>query len=173
MSEFSDSFHLKTSNQNDVIRLLQSAKVKGYMYEEKNGWVTFVVAERSGNIEDALRESNPGVLIHYIYMEDHMWELKIFNNDELVFDYVAEWTDELVIEKNIFDLDMLGELIRQQGNSVEDLELLFDLKDGNLNYEEPPAYVIAQKLGLTYFEWVSADSMEDDDLEDGIIMVNN
>jgi hypothetical protein len=77
-----------------------------------------------------------GILIHYIYMEDHMWELKVFNKDEVVFDFKVDWTDDLTFEKNIFDLDLLRELIIQQGNSAEDLELLFSLKDGNLNYDD-------------------------------------
>lgn len=43
MSEFSESYHLQTTNPEDAINLLRKSKRKGYVYPAANGWVTFVV----------------------------------------------------------------------------------------------------------------------------------
>lgn len=124
----------------------------GYVYEETNGWVTFTVEYRGKHVDDIISELNPGLLVYYVYLEDHMWIFKIYNKNELVFDYEADWAGEgLVIEKKLFDLEVLEELVIQQGNSIDDLEQIFDFKDEEINYENPPAYLIAQKLGLANF----------------------
>lgn len=44
MSEFSDSYHLRSNNQQDGVDLLRAAGLRGYVFPPENGWVT-VVAE--------------------------------------------------------------------------------------------------------------------------------
>lgn len=160
MSEFSESFHLMTLEQSKAVTFVRNAEMSGYVYSEKNGWVTFVVEDRGKNVDEKLSELNPGILIYYVYLEDHMWILKIYNKDELVFDYEADWAGEsLVIKKRLFDLEILHELIMQQGNSTEDIEQIFDFKSNEINYENPPPYLIAKRLGLENFEWISSDTL--------------
>ena len=160
MSEFSESFHLKTSDQAQAVTLLRDAEMSGYVFGEENGWVTFAVEYRGKHADEIISELNPGLLVHYVYLEDHMWALKIYNKDELVFDYEADWAGEgLVIEKRLFDLEFLDELVMQQGNSTDDLEQIFDFKDSKISYDNPPAYLIARKLGLSNYEWISSDHL--------------
>ncbi|MCQ6563520.1 hypothetical protein [Paenibacillus mendelii] len=164
MSEFSESFHLKTLDQTKAVTLLRDSEMTGYVYGEKQGWVTFVVDYRGANVDEIISELNPGILVHYVYLEDHMWTLKIYNKDELVFDYEADWAGEdLVIEKKLFDLEFLEELVLQQGNSIVGLEQIFDFKDSKINFENQPAYLIAQRMGLTNYEWVSSDILSEFD----------
>lgn len=66
------------------------------------------------NATEAILLHNPGLLLYYVFAEDHEWELKIFNKDELVFDYKCEWTDEFRIEKNRSDIELIRELVIQQ-----------------------------------------------------------
>ncbi|MDD9271782.1 hypothetical protein ACFPES_32610 [Paenibacillus sp. GCM10023248] len=160
MSEFSESYHLKTLDQTKAVTLLRDSEMSGYVFGEQNGWVSFVIDYRGRNANDVLSESNPSLFIHYVYLEDHMWSLKIYEKDELVFDYKADWAGEsLVIEKDLFNLPYLENLILAQGNPIGDLEQIFDFKDSKLSYENPPAYLIAQRIGLTHYEWVSSDHL--------------
>ncbi|MBH5320306.1 hypothetical protein I6N90_21170 [Paenibacillus sp. GSMTC-2017] len=176
MSQFSQSFHLKTIDRTQAVELIRDAGKWGYVYPEVKGWVSFVVENRRGNADEIISQSNPSILVHYVFFEDHMWTLKIYNKDELVFDYEADWAGEgLVIEKRLFDLEILSELIMQEGNRVDDLEQIFDFKDDKIDYDNPPAYLIAQRLGLQNFDWISieySDSLDDSELEEmGIVAV--
>ncbi|BFT72382.1 hypothetical protein [Paenibacillus sp. P36] len=175
MSEFSESYHLKTLDQTKAVTLLRDSEMTGYIFSEKNGWISFVVDHRGKNTNDVLSDSNPSILVHYVYLEDHMWSLRVYNKDELVFDYKADWAGEgLVIEKDLFNLEHLENLILEQGNSISDLEQIFDFKDSKINYENPPSYLIAQRIGLTNYEWVSSDNLSgysDDQLEEMEILV--
>ncbi len=170
MSEFSASYHLQTSDQQKVVELIRASNNKGFVFPEFNGWVTFIVKGPTFGIRKSIVSLNPGLLVHYSYMEDHGWGLSIFEKDEIISTYRCDWTDELIIEKDEHDMVLLRELIMKQGNSIEDLEEAFDLVkyDG----EEPPAYFIANKLGLGYFEWLSADNIGDGSHYENLVIVD-
>lgn len=169
MSEFSSSYHLQTSDQQKVVELIRASNNKGFVFPECNGWVTFIVKGPAFGIRKSIVSLNPGLLVHYSYMEDHGWELSIFEKDEIISTYKCDWTDELIIEKEELDMVLLRELVIKQGNSFEDLEEAFDL----VKYvgEESPAYFIANKLGLRYFEWLSADNIGDGSHYENLVIV--
>ncbi|MBP2112768.1 hypothetical protein [Paenibacillus silagei] len=170
MSEFSASYHLQTSDQQKVVELIRASNNKGFVFPESNGWVTFIVKGPAFGIRKSIVSLNPGLLVHYSYMEDHGWELSIFEKDEIISTYKCDWTDELIIQKDELDMVLLRELIMKQGNSIEDVEKAFDL----VKYvgEEPPAYFIAKKLGLSYFEWLSADNIGDGSNYENLVIVD-
>lgn len=88
--------------------------------------------------------------------------------DELVFEYKCDWTDEITIEKEIFDINTIKQLIANQGNSFKNIEELFDFSD--FDFDVPPAYRLANLLGLVHFEWLSSDNIEDI-LNDEVLIV--
>ena len=45
MSEFSESYHLRSERQEDAVELLRRAKLKGYVYQPVSGWVTFLAEQ--------------------------------------------------------------------------------------------------------------------------------
>ena len=45
MSEFSESYHLRSERQDDAVELLRRAKLKGYVYPPTSGWVTFLAEQ--------------------------------------------------------------------------------------------------------------------------------
>lgn len=159
MSEFSSSYHLKTNDRAKVVDLIKNSNNKGYVFGETNGWVTFLIEGPAFDINDSVIECNPGLIVHYIFAEDHGWELRVFSKDELVFEYKCDWTDEILIEKEQFDISIIKEIIADQGNSIDNVDEIFDLSD--LDFENPPAYRLANKLGLVNYEWLSADNIED------------
>jgi hypothetical protein len=164
MSEFSQSYHLRTTDKEEVVSLLKASGKHGFVFEPVNGWVTFVVANSEFSVDEAVTEQTAGLLVHYVYAEDHGWELIIYNKNELVFDYKCLWEEELVIEADIFELDVIRELTLQQGNSAEDMESLFKFSDENelFAFEEHPAHQIADRLGIVHYAWVSPDYIGDD-----------
>lgn len=172
MSEFSESYHLRADNPQIVVDLIKASNNKGYVFPEKNGWVTFILKGQDFEIDEKIISLNPGVLIHYIYAEDHGWDLRIFNKTKIEFEFSCNWTEEIHIEKCHFDLTLLNELIVSQGNTTDGIESLFDVNEDIFELEEPPAYVIAQKLGLVYYEWLSDDYIDMNDGEETILVVD-
>ena len=168
MSEFSASYHLKTKDRETAIELIKKSENKGYVFEETNGWVTFLIDGSVFDINESVIRCNPGLLVHYIYAEDHGWELRVFNKDEIVFEYKCDWTDEINIEKEIFNLEVIEEMIINQGNETSNLEDLFDIDE--YDFENPPAYDLAERIGLVNYEWISSDYMSSDDLEEREVM---
>ncbi len=76
MSEFSDSYHLRTADPADVARLLRAARRYGAVLPTSTAFVPFLVdgaSEAGAPIDDVVKH-NPGVLVHYTYAEDHgLW----------------------------------------------------------------------------------------------------
>ncbi|QDH20358.1 hypothetical protein [Saccharibacillus brassicae] len=157
MSEFSASYHLRTTDRQQVVRMIQAAGHRGFVFPETNGWVTFIVEGETWEARPEILEQNPGLLAHYLYMEDHGWALSLFEKDEEVFGYRCDWTEVFEIEKDETDFDLLRRLISEQAHSTEGLEQAFEA-DGYTD-DVPPAYAIAQKLGWVYFERLSADNI--------------
>ncbi|GBG07620.1 hypothetical protein PAT3040_02176 [Paenibacillus agaridevorans] len=74
MSEFSASYHIRTNAKTKVVDLIKDSDNKGYVFEETNGWVTFLIDGPAFNINESVLLCNPGLLVHYNYAEDHGWE---------------------------------------------------------------------------------------------------
>lgn len=152
MSEFSASYHLKAKDREQAIKLIKDAGHQGFVFNETNGWVTFLIKGQVFGISESVIQCNPGLLVHYTYAEDHGWEFRVF-------------------EKNKFDLDVIKEMIASQGNESSDIEVIFEMDE--FDYEHSPAYQLAEKIGLVHYEWLSADYINsDDELEErGLIHV--
>ncbi|QCT04351.1 hypothetical protein E6C60_3641 [Paenibacillus algicola] len=157
MSEFSESYHLMAVDRETAIELIKKSGNKGYVFEEKNGWVTFLIDGPGFDINESVVRCNSGLLAHYIYAEDHGWQFQIFNKDKIVFDYKCDWSDEIIIDKDCFDLEVINELIVSQGNETSNIEEIFDIDE--YDFEDPPAYQLAEKIGLVNYEWISLGSV--------------
>ncbi len=165
MSEFSESYHLKSNNQTDAVSLLKKASLSGHVLPQHNGWVSFVVKESQFEPIDKLISSNQGQLIHYIYAEDHGWEISIYFDSKRVFNYRCDWEDEISVDDNGLSMDLIKELSMQEV-SDEQLGEIFYPNDFDGIFDNPPAYKIAEILGLKHYEWVSYDYVNSD-LETG------
>ncbi|MBD3917296.1 hypothetical protein H8B09_00900 [Paenibacillus sp. PR3] len=182
MSEFSQSYHLLGSVE-EAIGLINRAGEEGFVFEKANQWTTFVILGDQFVPSDAITESNQGLLVHYVYAEDHGWNMSIFKQSELVFKFDCSWdnmedfglTEEELAEMydsgqlrapadEIFDLKVVRKLVEEAGNEAADLESLFT-KDEEVIFamETPSAYQIAEKLGISNYAWISADSIDVND----------
>lgn len=157
MSEFSESWHLRTMEPQEAVKLLEQAERRGYVFEEENGWVTFVADGSSFQSDPQLISLNPGLLIHYIYAEDHGWELGVYKRDQRVFEYKCDWSDgEIVVESSGFEAAMFAEFV--DAPALEELEALFlNEHPDEIFQEEPAAYRCAYFIGLVHVDWISFD----------------
>ena len=71
MSEFSESYHLRSERADDAIELLRRAKRKGYVYEPVNGWVSFVADDGTFEPDEQIVADARHPLLHFVSAEDH------------------------------------------------------------------------------------------------------
>jgi hypothetical protein len=69
MGELSESGHLRTTNPEHAVALLKRAKLPGYVFPERNGWVTFVYPPSDENRFD-LEQANEKLLLLYEYASE-------------------------------------------------------------------------------------------------------
>lgn len=67
MSEFSDSFHLRSDDLDEGVALLRRAGLEGFVFPSEGGWTT-LVCEGDG---ERLVAENTGTLLRYQWARDH------------------------------------------------------------------------------------------------------
>lgn len=82
MSEFSFSYHLRTNDPQEVVNLLKSCGLKGYVFPSVNNWTTFVCEEEDVEENAKLINANTGLLVYYSFAEDFGWGFSIFKGNE-------------------------------------------------------------------------------------------
>lgn len=160
MSEFSESYHLRSERQEDAVELLRRAKLKGYVYQPVNGWVTFLaeqgVFEPDRRIVDAARQS----LLHYVSAEDHGWSFALFDGAKVVSGYRCEWDDDIRADDSQYSRAALQNLIPPlQSALLDDFEKQLHPTDFDELFEADPSKVFARALGLTHYDWLSYDRL--------------
>lgn len=162
MSQFSESYHLRSTKQTDAVELIKKSKTEGIVLEAQNGWVTFVVNGGQFKSLNSIVNNNNGLLLHYVYAEDHEWSFSLFLNEIEICHYSCEWgLGVLNINKSrlfyqAFNTNDLfeSELEFMRIMNTRSLEKLFELQ---------PFYNFADKLKLPHYEWVSFDYVKNDD----------
>lgn len=149
MSEFSESYFLRSNDVADVTALLQSAKVPGYVRPSENGWVPFVFPRGTAlGLEDLLARllaANRGLLLEYSYAEDHGVSCFVYQAGERV----ARVSASFETERARFDRNRFIELGLMTATAADDVERW-------MNEGHPPGVlVIAASLGLHGTEWWS------------------
>jgi hypothetical protein len=161
MSEFSESFHLRSNKQQDGVNLLKRAGLSGVVFTPTNNWVT--VVPEAGLLEavEPMVRANRGTLLHYMCAEDHGWQFGIYKDTRPVCRYECGWDDELTIEDGDLDLEVIVELLKNRSQRAE-LEALLQPEDIDALLEgEPPAYQFANLLGLQHYEWLSGQYLDE------------
>jgi len=159
MSEFSESYHLRSERAEDAIELLRRAKRKGYVYQPVNGWVTFL-AEEGVFFEPDERivtaASHP--LLHYVFAEDHGWSFTLFDGAKVVSGYRADWGDDIRVDDSRYSRSTLQQLVPSaQPSLLDDFERRLHPKDFGDLLEAQPSKLLAQALGLEHYDWLDYD----------------
>lgn len=179
MSEFSDSYHLKTANPTEAVELLKRSGLKGYVFPESNGWVTLVAEGSEFDPNEQLIAANKGIILHYACAEDHGWFFSIYQGDKRVSHYECIWEEELEVNDTELNKDLLIKLIEEPTGKVnlEEIEAFLHPEEIEEIFENPVYNRFAEEIGLQYFEWLSYSYYEDvyesgDEIFEGVIVVD-
>ncbi len=157
MSEFSESFHLRTEDKNEGKELLKNIGASGIVFEPTNGWVT-VIPEGELNSQIPAMSSYKGTILHYMYAEDHAWMTNLFSDGNPISSFVCAWDPELYIEDASLNTEELSNFLVSP-DSLPELENLFSLTDMETIFELNPAYTFAKLLGLEHYEWLAGQDI--------------
>jgi len=160
MSEFSESFHLRTDKQADGVNLLQRAGLCGAVFSASRGWVTIVPESGLCEAVAQMVGANEGVLLHYLYAEDHGWQFELYDSRTAICKYECGWDEELAINDAETDQSELVPLLVEESCEGA-LESILHPADIDAVIMESPAYRFANVVGLEHYEWLSGGYLDE------------
>lgn len=169
MSEFSESYHLRTNNKEEGKSLIKHLGVRGIVFEETNGWVTVLPeGELASHIKNIASNFN-GMVLHYTYAADHFWTADLFSNGTSISSFVCSWDPELYIDSEALNIEAFSKLLLRPEDK-EKLVKLFSLTDLDEIIETKPAYVFAELLGIEHYQWLAGHDIANhcDEILEGI-----
>jgi hypothetical protein len=163
MSEFSESYHLRSERLEDAVELLRRAGLKGYVYQPANGWVTFLAEGGVFEPDQRIVAAAQHPLLHYVNAEDHGWSFSLFDKGHAVSRYSCEWDNEIRFNDSGYSRAALQQLVPSvQPALLDDFERWLRPGDFDQLLEAEPARLLAQGLGLEHYEWLSYDYVHRD-----------
>ena len=163
MSEFSESYHLLSSNPNDATVLLEELGLAGYIYPAANGWTTFVVEGGSFVPDNRVVGAARHLLLHFVSAEDHGWTFSLFESGQIVSAYQCEWNDAIVFDDSNYSRTVIQHRIpAHKSEFLDDFEKHFHSTDIDEVLNAEPSKIFAQAIGLEHYEWLSFDYISRD-----------
>jgi hypothetical protein len=156
MSEFSESYHLRSERADDAIELLRATRRKGYVYPPVNGWVSFVADDGVFEPDERIVAAARHPLLHFVSAEDHGWSFTLFDGGKAVSAYRCDWEDDITADDSRYSREALQRLIPSaQTSLLDELERRFRPTDFDGLLELSPSRLLAQALGLEHYDWLS------------------
>lgn len=163
MSEFSESYHLRSDRAEDAIELLRRAKVKGFVYQPANGWVTFVAEGGCFEPDQRIIASAQQPLLHYVSAEDHGWGFVLFNQAQVACRYTCDWDNQINFDDSQYSRATLQQFVpTAQPALLDDFEQHLRPTDFDALFEAEPSKLLALALGLEHYDWLSYDYVASD-----------
>ena len=160
MSEFSESYHLRSERLEDAIELLRRAKRKGYVFQPVNGWITFTAEEGQFEPDERIVTAAHQPLLHYVCAEDHGWSFTLFDQAKVVCGYRCDWDNEITIDDSKYDRDILLPFVPEAQIALfDDFESRLHPQDFDELFEAEPAKFFAQAIGLEHYDWLAYEGM--------------
>jgi len=163
MSEFSESYHLRSDRAEDAVDLLRRAKLKGYVFEPADGWVTFLVEDAVFKPNQRIVDCSRQLLLHYVSAEDHRWGFSLFSKGKTACAYSCEWDPHLTVNDTEYCREELERLVPSADSSLLD-EFEQNMRPAgyrDLNGAEV-SKTFARALGLEHYDWVAYHYLERD-----------
>ncbi|WP_395699469.1 hypothetical protein [Aquabacterium sp.] len=163
MSEFSESYHLRSPSRRDASSLLARAGLAGFVFPAQDGWVSFVAAGTPFQPNATLLAANEGLLLRWAYGEDHGWGFDLHGGTQRLLGYGCDWEDEIRFDAG-FDPVALE---RALGLALPGLRgtagrRIFAPGGFEQLFEYKPAYAFAAALGLRHYRWLSYAYLSND-----------
>ena len=92
MSQFSESYHLKDANIDEAVQLVRETSQSGYVGKLSDKWVTLIPesAVCGYNYDRAIVKHNKGVMLQYVFPEDHGFIFRLFQANNLISEYFID-----------------------------------------------------------------------------------
>ncbi len=149
MGEVSESAHLRTENVEHAVALLKRAKVAGYVFPARNGWVSFVHEPGDENRLD-LTQANEKLLVFYDYAADHGCWVTVYDGKKPVTRLKAPFDrPNAAFDRRAFES---LELLSPAGSAAIEAWI----KKAHLFHERLRApHLVAERLHLPRYAWFS------------------
>jgi hypothetical protein len=158
MSEFSESYHLRTERAKEAVELLRRAERKGFVFEPVNGWVTFVAQEGTFEPDERIVAAANQPLLHYVSAEDHGWSFTLFNDAEVVSAYRCDWDEDVRTDDSRYSRSALEETVPSADQELlDEFESHLHPTDVDEVFEVEASKLLAQALRLEHYDWLSYD----------------
>ena len=163
MSEFSESYHLRSERIEDAIELLRRARRKGYVFQPVNGWVTFVAEEGDFAPDERIIAAATCPLLHYVSAEDHGWSFALHDGTKVVSSYACAWDDDIRVDDARYSRAALQQYIpAAEPALLDEFETRLHPADSDDLFEAEPSKLFAQAVGLEHYEWLAYDYLDRD-----------
>jgi len=160
MSEFSESFHVRSEEQADGVDLLRRAGLGGAVFSAVRGWVTVVPESELYEAVGQMVGANEGILLHYLYAEDHCWQFELYEGRNAICKYECAWVEELAVNETEMNQSVLVPLLVEESCEGA-LEDIFHPADLEAVITDPPAYRFANAIGLEHYEWLGGGYLDE------------
>ena len=158
MSEFSESYHLRTNNKDDGIALLNKMGARGIVFEQTNGWITVLPEGELNSQIGNVSSSFSGVVLHYMYAEDHAWMMNLFSNGLPISRFLCMWDPEFNVQDDSLNVDAFADYL-QSPDTMQEFEKLFAIDNLEDLFEVNPAYKFADLLGIEHYQWLGGHDL--------------
>jgi len=163
MSEFSESYHLRSERADDAIELLRLVKRKGYVYQPVNGWVSFVAEGGVFEPDERIVAAARHPLLHFVSAEDHGWSFTLFDRGKVVSAYRCDWENDITADDSKYSRQALQQLVPSaQPALLDELERRLHPRDFDELLKVKSSRLLAQALGLQHYDWLAYDYIASD-----------
>jgi hypothetical protein len=163
MSEFSESYHLRSDRAEDAVSLLKRANRKGFVYQPINGWVTFVAESSAFAHDEQITAAATLPLLHFVSAEDHGWIFTLFDRNKVVCSYSCDWDDEIRFDDSEYSRPVLERFVPPLDAELLDaFEERMQPDDIEMLLEVEPAKLFAEAIGLEHYDWLSYSYLASD-----------
>lgn len=177
MSEFSESYHLKTQNIFEAEDLLRKSGVGGFVGKSCDNWVVILPENDDESTKNKLIQNNPGILLYYTYAEDHCFAFAFFEKNKMIGYYSNVW-DPICkenIELNSLKISQALKLDVDKQIKLEKILKLFHRgSESNTEYNDEQNFEVhydfMEVLGIPpeAYSWLSYDYALSDKKEGNI-----
>jgi hypothetical protein len=101
VSEFSSSFHIRTTSPTETEQRLRMAKLSGLVFGPKNDWLTFVPypgTDGGGHDEagmaNAIAATTGETVLYFQFAEDHGWSVAMVKPGQFLGMFSCAWDHE-------------------------------------------------------------------------------
>ncbi|MCX6954395.1 MAG: hypothetical protein NTV51_19765 [Verrucomicrobia bacterium] len=158
MSEFSESYHLRSLRRDDACDVLRAAGLAGYVYPAANGWVSFVAKDGAFEPDQRIVGAARLPLLHYVSAEDHGWSFSLFDRGRVVCAYHCDWNNDITFDDTRYSRAVLQKIVSSAGSAaLEAFEKLLRPNDFEELMETEASKVFAQAVGLEHYDWLNYD----------------